>query len=705
MPRVTGPAPPKSVWDSSPGQAESYFLRYFGPSDDVLEGKQPPVLVDRDDDFIHRLSGALVEFDPQARVVKISLESDFSEAFITRLPWGSTPMSVAADVRSLGLKIAPDCVEISSAGIATVRVRNPNFATLLYSRLDSMPKERHWLVAAEVPPPPLSEPDLPRIESLKLLCSWAKPVRHVDLYFIRQDLPEELCFMITVGLIRIRDKVVTASFGGQSEADGDLFNSWLILWNVPFDTTEDDIKQALPPDHQPNKMYFSDPTYQINQELIKLEVNNILEQKSGPERLRWECDSRYWALVQYNNERDLRHAQEELRSALTHFSDIDLNTQVFHSIKFQVSASMFAAVRSQLRAESANWAPGLEFNMSSYAEAAQSPRILQLGSLDRACLAAIKGRIETILAGTVLATGDGIPLWAPHGIFTALQKLSFDHPVLITRNKRKSELRYFGRPDAFSDAVVAVASALEIDIPPAYPLAIHPKLLPTICPVCTSPAEDVLHTLCGHVYCRDCFENLCSNGGGEADDYDVECVGDEGKCGTIFTLAEMKEHLPADKLTEVLEKSLAKYVSNRPRGLKYCPTPDCGFLHRASARIRISKCGGCTKDICTACFGPGDGHAGRTCAEWKDERGGGYVALQRAKKNLGIKDCPRCSTPIEKVDGCNNIQCLGCRAYICWVCVTDWRGNAEVYEHLNVAHGGNGLVFRGPRVPVPGQAI
>jgi ariadne-1 len=36
------------------------------------------------------------------------------------------------------------------------------------------------------------------------------------------------------------------------------------------------------------------------------------------------------------------------------------------------------------------------------------------------------------------------------------------------------------------------------------------------------------------------------------------------------------------------------------------------------------------------------------------------------------KDCPRCSKPIEKNQGCNHMSCRLCKHEFCWLCLGNW---------------------------------
>lgn len=65
--------------------------------------------------------------------------------------------------------------------------------------------------------------------------------------------------------------------------------------------------------------------------------------------------------------------------------------------------------------------------------------------------------------------------------------------------------------------------------------------------------------------------------------------------------------------------------------------------------------------------------------------------MEKLKKELNFKDCPKCATVFEKMEGCNHITCGGCQAHICWVCLAVFDTQGPCYKHMTRVHGGIGL--------------
>ncbi|KIL70473.1 hypothetical protein M378DRAFT_625078 [Amanita muscaria Koide BX008] len=52
----------------------------------------------------------------------------------------------------------------------------------------------------------------------------------------------------------------------------------------------------------------------------------------------------------------------------------------------------------------------------------------------------------------------------------------------------------------------------------------------------------------------------------------------------------------------------------------------------------------------------------------------------------GAKKCSRCQVFIQKIDGCNRIQChYG--AHICWICLAAFNDSGTTYSHLSGSWG------------------
>ncbi|CAF1262733.1 unnamed protein product [Rotaria sordida] len=106
----------------------------------------------------------------------------------------------------------------------------------------------------------------------------------------------------------------------------------------------------------------------------------------------------------------------------------------------------------------------------------------------------------------------------------------------------------------------------------------------------------------------------------------------------------------------------------------HCITPDCThwwFIEPEEANNMIF-CNGCKRWICITCSAI---HEGQTCREYQDaklrEMNESNVRtdeeqLEAMIKNKEVMYCPGCRIIIQKISGCDWIQCSQCKIEICW---------------------------------------
>ncbi|TVY34267.1 ATP-dependent RNA helicase DEAH12-like protein [Lachnellula subtilissima] len=227
-----------------------------------------------------------------------------------------------------------------------------------------------------------------------------------------------------------------------------------------------------------------------------------------------------------------------------------------------------------------------------------------------------------------------------------------------------------------------------------YPLSEHKS--EGECPIClaTDDIDMPVETSCKHTYCLECFESCCKHAASTStNQFQIICAGDGGECGKVFDLAEVKKQVSSAVFEDLFKSSFKEYIGRHPQDFHYCKGVDCGFVYRctsaANSKPPLYACSNCPQRLCTSCHE--NWHGGHTCAEYKDLVSGGYEALEKVKKELNIKACPKCKTLMEKTEGCNHMSCLACRAHICWVCMAAFETSKPCYDHMFEKHGSIGL--------------
>ncbi|KFG82559.1 putative ariadne RING finger [Metarhizium anisopliae] len=273
--------------------------------------------------------------------------------------------------------------------------------------------------------------------------------------------------------------------------------------------------------------------------------------------------------------------------------------------------------------------------------------------------------------------------WACHGGFRTIAGQLGQEKVLFDIISTPKKIIVSGSLEDYDLAVAIMEGRKQVSERVEQPKA-HDTAQE--CSVCWTEADAPVKMKCGHIYCLECFEDTCTKANTTAGEFMILCHGNQGNCRSVMAVEDLQTYLSSAALETVLELSFSSHVKRNPNTFRYCPSPDCDFVYRVSSAARTQNCSNCLRPTCSACHEP---HIGMSCAEHQDLKSGGFAAFMKLKKKLGIKDCPKCATPLEKVSGCNHMTCAACKAHICWVCLMTFANGPAVYDHMGKLHGGH----------------
>lgn len=192
------------------------------------------------------------------------------------------------------------------------------------------------------------------------------------------------------------------------------------------------------------------------------------------------------------------------------------------------------------------------------------------------------------------------------------------------------------------------------------------------CEICydTVSATQAFGMGCNHRFCRDCWEP-----------YLRVAVGDGPTC--IYTKCPAQgcnEVVNSDVFCKILKGQKADYNKylrwvndsfvDTNRNVQWCPGQECGRAILASGAVTAVRCT-CNTCFCFKCGS--EAHAPTSCAhleQWMDKCKNESETANWILANT--KKCPRCTTRIEKNQGCNHMTCKQCKFEFCWICSGPW---------------------------------
>ncbi|XP_042900685.1 uncharacterized protein [Parasteatoda tepidariorum] len=201
-----------------------------------------------------------------------------------------------------------------------------------------------------------------------------------------------------------------------------------------------------------------------------------------------------------------------------------------------------------------------------------------------------------------------------------------------------------------------------------------------MCAICLDPVKFDYYRLenCGHSFCKSCLLLQL-----ESKIIPVTCA--QENCGQPFFLIDINRilSLGGEKLRrEFQNAALQHHVSTHAGQISYCHSPDCPTVYRVSKKSDIVyNCPACLNDICAYC--QTFSHKGMNCDIYQNSKEDEDYSLKVwLKDNKSCKQCPNCKMVIEKIDGCNHMECLNCKSHLCWLCLEIFKSGDLVYDHL-----------------------
>ncbi|XP_038063269.1 E3 ubiquitin-protein ligase RNF14-like [Patiria miniata] len=210
---------------------------------------------------------------------------------------------------------------------------------------------------------------------------------------------------------------------------------------------------------------------------------------------------------------------------------------------------------------------------------------------------------------------------------------------------------------------------------------------------------------CNHVYCKDCVRGYFQVQIEEGNVKALNCPDTE--CDSPAMPSQVCE-LVGKELFATYDRLLLQRTLEGMDDIVYCPRLSCQCPVMRDKESTIAVCSACAYPFCVKCRMAY--HGVSPCRLRKEEilklrkeyEEGSVEARAKLEQHFGkrvfrevleefesqkwkeenSKECPKCHTNIEKIDGCNKMACSQCRTFFCWVCLKIL-SHSVPYQHYN----------------------
>ncbi|CAL8131615.1 unnamed protein product [Orchesella dallaii] len=171
---------------------------------------------------------------------------------------------------------------------------------------------------------------------------------------------------------------------------------------------------------------------------------------------------------------------------------------------------------------------------------------------------------------------------------------------------------------------------------------------------------------CLHLFCKLCLASLIEH----SDDPTIKCphIDENYSCVCFIQEREIKNLVSPAVYDKHLERSW-KLGENSMENTFHCKSPDCRGWCVYDEGVTRFDCEICGKPNCIPCNVI---HEGLSCEDFRNRTVQNNNDKMSAEAVQALIDtgkamrCPKCKIPVEKLIGCDWLQCTACKTEICW---------------------------------------
>ncbi|CAL5223005.1 g5454 [Coccomyxa viridis] len=188
--------------------------------------------------------------------------------------------------------------------------------------------------------------------------------------------------------------------------------------------------------------------------------------------------------------------------------------------------------------------------------------------------------------------------------------------------------------------------------------AVRSCSFPVLCPICQAKSEP---------RCIPCSKREAALAAAQEAGREDIPSGTNPWCCTLD--ADIPLLLTVEEEEHYLERSL-KAAANSCADLVPCPQANCEGVAVAGPEDDSPAlvCNACKHVWCGKCNVAW--HSNKSCDDYQRECGEKEAdkGMEEYKRSNRMIKCPTCGHGIEKIAGCNRVQCSGCKTQCCWLC-------------------------------------